>query len=205
MDIRAFVFNWPGAQHAVSLCERLVGLVPTFVINSDPAHYGRCSPAPWVHLDSESYFAAQWNIAVELFDGDVLFHVQADAVLEYPGFIIERALAAYRLRPWGVFAPNVDYTAHTGCGESIGEGLYEVSATDCTCWFVHRTVLSTLPWPFPGTYGWGVDALAARASRALGRPVLRDYAVTVGHPRRRGYSSEKAMLEYARIMKTYLR
>ncbi len=117
-----------------------------FVINSDSTVEFRHTA--WHHIGDSAYFTDQWNKALELFDGDVLFHIQADA--SYPNFaaMFERCRFAVGLHNCGVDAPNVDYTKweyNRRKLRRLNDDLLEVAQTDCTCWAISREVLDRLP------------------------------------------------------------
>ena len=77
MKIHTIIFNWRG-QHNKTLekIEQLkaIGVNPT-VINSDEGFF----LDDWHNIGEESYFTAQFLKAIDVFDGDVLFHIQGDA------------------------------------------------------------------------------------------------------------------------------
>jgi hypothetical protein len=196
VEIRAFIFNWRGHAERAHRLQRQIGAhIPTLVINSEEGlGEGR---AGWVDLDDRAYFSAQWNEAVRRFDGDVLFHVQADATLDDFRPLLDRAVAVFARYPLGVYEPNVDYTSiiyDRRRLRAVEPDLLEVPLTDCTCWFVAGELLRRLP-PVDlavNRFGWGIAAAHAAMARRAGRLCLRDYAFTVVHPRARGYPSPVA-------------
>jgi hypothetical protein len=197
MNIDFFIFNWKYAPHATRLEAVLRPFGRVVVINSDPA----CAGRGWVDLGDDAYFAAQWNAALSRCSptADVMFHVQADAFANELPRIIDRAAALFDRFHWGVFAPNVDYTWHVARTDELEPGVWTVPLTDSTCWALHRDVVAMGPNSFPGRYGWGIDWTYCELSRALGRPVIRDYTFTVDHPRQRNYSDSSAEPEYKRL------
>jgi hypothetical protein len=154
-----------------------------------------------VDLGDDAYFTAQWNAALARRSptADVLFHVQADSFADAVPRIIDRAAALFDRFQWGVFAPNVDYTWHVARTDELEPGVWTVPMTDSTCWALHRDVVAMGPDSFPGQYGWGIDWTYCELSRAIGRPVIRDYTYTVGHPRQRNYRDASAEPEYERL------
>jgi hypothetical protein len=200
--VDAFIFNWRGHEARAAALERQLGaLCPVRVINSESAVEAR--HPQWHHVGEDAYFAAQWQRARELFQGDVLLHVQADASSRHFARILERGLDAIDRHGAGVYAPNVDYTPWTYDRRrlrQVDDDLFEVPQTDCTCWAITREVLERVPTVDPqrNKFGWGIDFLVAGAARARGRRILRDYRHTVVHPwRGAGYDTEAA---YAQVM-----
>jgi hypothetical protein len=196
MKIQAFVFNWVGhEERAATLEQQLGGLCDARVINSDSSVENR-HPA-WQHVGDDAYFAAQWNKALELFDADVLFHIQADA--SFPGFagILERCRFAIGQRDCGIYAPNVDFTHWTydrSRLKAIDAELFEVPQTDCTCWAIARELIERAPRvdPISNKFGWGIDWMMMATARLLRKKVVRDYRFTLAHPQGTGYNTATA-------------
>lgn len=204
MRIHAFVFNWPGEkQHARPLEEALAPHVPVVVVNADDAR--RAEFPHWVHVGADAYFTRQWEEALRRFDGDVLFHVQADASLpDVPTLL--RACEASMALGAGVWAPDVDFTPHTYDRRRLVEvapGVVEVPNTDCTCWAIHADVLRATPRvdPARNRLGWGIDYLVAATALRLGRKVVRDHRFQVLHPRGTGYDVRRARRELRALLR----
>jgi hypothetical protein len=196
VEVQGYVCNWNGHESRAVELERDVGrLIPTTVINTErPLTRPRDH---WVHLDPSAYFTEQWNRALELFDADVLFQVQADAHFDDFEALLDRATAAFRRGDVGVYEPDLDYTGlrfDTSRLRAVAGRLYEVPMTDQTCWFVSAEALHRLPPvdPTVNRYGWGVSVAMAAVCHLTGKLSVRDYAFAIEHPRRRGYSSEEA-------------
>jgi hypothetical protein len=195
MKIQAFVFNWKGhEERAARLEESIAPFAEVVVINSEEG-LAQLHPR-WIHLDDAAYFSAQWNAALDRFDGDVLFHVQADAVVDDLSRLFDRARAAFAMHPLGVFEPRIE-----NCTEydrtllrHLGNEVYEVPTSDSTCWFVAGPVLRRFPTidVQVNKYGWGIPVTVAALARRMGRICVRDYSVTVQHAKGRGYSTEVA-------------
>ncbi len=127
MNIQTFIFNWRGQYEKTIEKEtqlKALGKSP-IVINSDDAYN---NVAGWHHIGDDCYFGEQFAKAVELFTGDVLFHVQADASYDNWEQLYEDAEKHFEKTDWGIYAPNVDYT------------WYDSSRTDIT----------SLEFPIPG-------------------------------------------------------
>jgi len=199
MDIQGFIFNWKGHEARAAALERKLGeFARMTVINSEEAlsepRHG------WVQLDDEAYFSEQWNHAVELFDADLFFHIQADADFDRFDRLFERVRMLFQKYRLGAYEPNVDYTAlqfRKDKLHALEPDLFEVPFTDCTCWFVAREVIRALP-PVnlaANRYGWGICRAIAAVSRLKERLCVRDYSLTVKHPKGTGYPKESARTE----------
>lgn len=205
MRIVPFIFNWRGQfDNAVRTEAALAALFDrVHVINSDET---RTRPG-WIDVGDSFYFTAQFLRALDLFDGDVLFHVQADASYGNWRGVLDNALRYLARYHWGVFAPHVDFSNWTPAYADVpgiqfpDPHLRLVSCTDCTCWFIHRDVIDQMATWRPlferGRLGMGIDMTACALSYLMNRPVLRDYEHVVDHPRSRGYDTTEARAELA--------
>lgn len=203
-----FIFNWRGQFEKACRTESQLREIfdRVIVINSDESH----TRPGWVDIGEGSFFAAQFFTAVDLFDGDMLLHIQADASHDDWAGVVARALDTFEVYRWGVFAPHVDFSNWNPARADIVSRLFPdhnlrlVACTDCTCWIIHRDMLDQLlerkdALFFDNKYGMGIDITLASLSYLNGRPVIRDYAHTIAHPRTRGYSTDEARAELARF------
>lgn len=199
MKIDIWLFNWPGqTSRAVATEKELYKLgYRCHVINSDPEY----TPSHWLNLGNSAWFAQQWNLACSLFQGDVLFHIQADAEYHSWHQLIEHAKDTFTLHNWGLYSPNLQ---HNNWGavpipewkSSINE-LHAVANPDCTCWFVHADIIEkykslNLKWQ-DNYLGWGIDCVVSALSWQEQRVVLRDWRHTVYHHPGRGYLEDQAV------------
>jgi len=204
--MQAFIFTWRGQRQAARALEaQIARVLPVTVISSEGPEIG--DGPGWVYLDDTAYFSAQWNRAVELFDDDVLFHIQADASCHRMEDVIaaaSRCFSDYRI---GVYEPNVDFTEceyDPSRLRAVAPGLYEVPQTDCTCWFIANDIVRALPRIdlSINTYGWGICGAICAIARRSGRLCVRDYNFTIEHPKHRGYSDVVAAEQRYNFMKT---
>jgi hypothetical protein len=204
MKIHAFVFNWKGQEaNAVALEAELGRCAKVSVINSDdaiaPAHPG------WFNLDDSAYFAAQWNKAAEVFDGDLLLHLQADAHCDDVPLLFERVESVFARLPVGVYEPNIEFNDLALDRQRLRvlePDLHVVPGTDSTCWCIRREVVRALP-PVDianNRLGWGICPAIAAIARLQGLVCVRDYRLTVRHTPGRGYSSASAIKQRARYI-----
>lgn len=207
MKIHTFVFNWRGQyEKTKQKLEQLKEVDTTVtVINSDENHNNE----GWVNLGEGAYFTDQMLKALELFDGDVLAHIQADASYdEWKKLYIdaEKFIKKYNC---GIYAPNVDYTWYTSEKADIktlasdDPGLVPVGCPDCTCWFIQKWVIEEFKSlnidMKPYKMGWGWDLIFPAISYLNQSPVLRDYNHTVNHPIGTNYNKQQAELEMSKL------
>lgn len=196
VKIQGFIFSWKTHEAAAVELEREVGrFVDVTVINSEEQ---LASPHEhWIHLDDSAYFSAQWNRALSLLEGDVLFHMQADARCDDFERLFGRAAALFGRGDVGVYEPDVDYSAYRyerSRLRAISDDTFAVPIPDQTCWLVIADVLHELgPVDLSvNRYGWGISAAVAAVCSLRRKLCVRDYGVSVVHPPDRGYSSAVA-------------
>jgi hypothetical protein len=198
MNIQSFIFNWKGNTDNVLRLERAIEkLSEVNIINSDESM--REARRNWIQLDDSAFFSAQWNKALDIFNADVLFHVQADVEFNEFERLFERACAAFRSHPIGIYEPKIDRPRRDydlSKLRMLRDNVFEVPATDCTCWFVAAPVLSENARidERANKYGWGVAATIAALCRRRKLLCVRDYEFLVHHPDGRGYSTTDAVL-----------
>lgn len=205
MKIQTFIFNWRGQyENTIKKQDQLkaIGVTP-IVINSDDNH--NLTDPNWHNIGEDSYFNAQFLKVIELFDGDVLFHVQADASYDNWKQLYEDAEKYYEMTDWGIYAPNVDYTWYDSSRTDVTslefpiDKLKIVANTDCTCWFIHKDIIDEFKKRnidmTKYKMGWGWDIIFPAIAFINKRPVIRDYGHTIEHPRGTNYDTGKAEQE----------
>lgn len=203
MKIQTFIFNWRGQYEKTKEKEaqfKAIGVKP-IIINSDDNH----REEGWHNIGEESYFTAQYLKAVELFDGDALFHIQADASYNDWAPIYEAAKKFHEKYNWGIYAPNVDYTWYDSSRADLKEFEFDedhlkmVMNTDCTCWMVHKDIIEEAKNRgvdfSPYKMGWSFDIIYTALSFMKRRPVIRDYNFTIDHPMGTNYNKDVAEKE----------
>jgi hypothetical protein len=204
MKIQTFIFNWRNQYKKTK--EKLyqlkqIGIDP-IVINSDDLY----KEHGWHNIGEDSYFTAQYLKAIELFDGDVLFHIQADASYYDWKSIYQAAEQYFEKYKCGIYAPNVDYTFYDSSRADLSmfkfgenKNLKMVSNPDCTCWFVHKDIINEAKEReinfAPFKMGWSFDIVYTALSFMKKRPVIRDYQFTIQHPQGTNYNKEIAEKE----------
>lgn len=203
MNIQPFIFNWKGQYEKTLTKEQdLQKIFDTVtVINSDDTH----EEERWINIGDDCYYTDQFMKALEIFDGDVLFHIQGDASYDKLDELVSDARKYFEEYEWGIYAPNVDYTWYTSENtdieslQSSHDNIKMVADTDCTCWFIHKDVIDEFLKRNidmkDQKMGWGVDLCVSASSFLLGRPVIRDYNHTIDHPPGTNYNKEQASEE----------
>lgn len=203
LDIQPFIFSWKGQfQKACVIEDQLRKIFPSVtVINSDDDN----TRPGWINIGDAAYFGDQFRKALELFNGDVLFHIQADVEYNEWDKLVDDARFYLRFYEAGIYAPHVDYTHWIPERTDVLSDLLAhshlrlVASTDETVWFVRKEVLEGIAERSIDTslshFGWGWCCSLSCISYSKGMPVIRDYRHTIKHPRGTGYNTDAAEVE----------
>lgn len=194
-----FIFNWKNQEEKViHKIQQLndIGYDP-IIINSDDTLNHKYD---WIHLGEQAYFTEQFNTAVSLFNSDLFIHIQGDASYDQWDKLIKDAKKYYTLYRYGIYAPNIDYTnwfAGKVNKRVLCDNLWEVSNTDCTCWFIHKDILNEFePVDLSkNKFGWGIDWYMMNICNVKNRKIIRDYNHTISHPNHTNYDKKQASIE----------
>lgn len=210
MKIQSFIFNWRGQyDKTVEKIKQFnaIGESPV-IINSDENH----NDEGWINVGESAYFTDQFIKALDIFDADVLFHIQGDASYNDWNNLIKDAKESFETYKWGIYAPNVDYTWYDSSRTDIeGAQLRDktmklVACPDCTCWFIHRDVIDIFKQlkidMSPYKMGWGWDIIFPGISYLMRRLVIRDYHHTIDHPPGTNYNKTQAEIEMQQLFNT---
>lgn len=207
MNIQPFIFNWKGQFEKTCQKERQLKKIfdKVIVINSDDTN----EKPEWINVGDDYYFTDQFLKALEVFDGDALFHIQGDASYDNFEGLIEDAKKYYEEYEWGIYAPNVDYTWYVSQNtdilslESSHPNIKMVADPDCTCWFIHKDIINDFKKRnidmSDQKMGWAVDVSMCALSFLMSRPVIRDYNHTIEHPPGTNYNKGIAADEMNRF------
>jgi hypothetical protein len=200
MNIQPFIFNWNNQFQKSCQIENSLGKIfdKVTVINSDDHN----SRQGWVNIGDECYFSDQFKKALELFDGDVLFHIQGDVSYNNWEGLVEDAKKYLDYYDAGIYAPNIDYTWYSSENtdilslESEHQNIKMVACTDETVWFIRKEILQEMverKVDFSNNkMGWGWDLVLCAICFANSRPVIRDYNHTINHPKGTNYPQSQA-------------
>jgi hypothetical protein len=207
MNIQPFIFNWNRQfEKSCAIEDALKSIFDKVtVINSDDNN----TRDGWIDIGDESYFSDQFRKALELFDGDVLLHIQGDVSYDNWEKLIEDAKEYLEYYDAGIYAPNIDYTWYSAENSDINSlesdhpNIKMVASTDETVWFVRKEIIQEMldrKVDFSNNkMGWGWDLVLAAISFVNGRPVIRDYNHTIDHPMGTNYNSEQAGQEMLQL------
>lgn len=197
-ELQVFLTSWPGREEMARNTElQLRKICKPVVINSGEFNDG------WVNV-GDLYYGGQFaEIMRRCGDGGALL-IQGDATLDDWNVVIQRYRLAWRLFDFGVYAPNQTRSDWDSRFDryDYGHGFRETWNTDCTAWILSPAVIKiikSLDIP-EHKYGWGFDGVACAVSRWLGKPVVKDYGVTVHHHGSTGYNKREAHKEQKKMV-----
>lgn len=199
MKIQSFIFTWNEYIHNASKLESQLKLLSTTKVINSNLEYTNPS---WINVNN-LYFAGQWNTLLSNLDTDTdfIFHIQSDASFERFDLIFDRFREISNKYNIGIYAPNVDFTAHTynlSNFKQYEDKLYFVPNTDCTCWFINKKLVTEIPL-FDlniNSIGFGVDWFYIAKSLLNNYNVIRDYKYTIYHPYKTNYNVQTALRQY---------
>lgn len=206
LEIQPFIFTWKRQfQKACVIEDQLREIFPAVVvINSDDEN----TRPGWINIGNSCYFTDQFRKALEIFSGDVLFHIQADVEYDNWRKLVEDAKFYFRFYDAGIYAPHVDYTFWTAERSDVPSDalshshLKLVGSTDETVWFIRKEILEGIQERgidmSLNPFGWGWDCSLSCISYAKAMPVIRDYRHTIRHPKGTGYNTNVAETEMSK-------
>ena len=196
-DIATYIFSWKRvSQQAPDLFRAVrTAFTNTTFINCDEHTTVPADIQPCIERDDSYYYGGQFETAIrDCPPGKILCCIVGDVEAAAPWATIrDNCVATFNTGKVGIYAPNVDWTPHTARGPQWVGPLYHVPNTDCTCWFIHPTIVNfmrPIEYMSLSNIGWGIDKIAIEESKKRGLCVLRDYSVLVRQPKSRGYSNE---------------
>jgi hypothetical protein len=209
-DIYIYIFSWKRVSHQSPDLYRAVATAfpHVYFINCDE-HFTPPTDIPHViQLDDSYYYGGQFQSAIQhIPNGKILCCITGDVHPDGNWKLLrDHAVTALNTGKIGVYAPNVDYTSHTGRSAYLWDNLYTVPNTDCTCWFLHPSIVAFLrcvPYMELSNMGWGIDVIFIREAEQRKLLVARDYDILLIQPKSRGYSSEEGHKGYRRILDYY--
>jgi hypothetical protein len=210
MNIQPFIFNWNNQFEKTCTIEDSLSKIfdKVTVINSDDNN----TRGGWIDLGDESYFSDQFRKALELFDGDILMHVQGDVAYDNWEKLVEDARKYFDYYDAGIYAPNVEYSWYSSENTDIDsiqadhENIKMVACTDETVWFIRKEIIEEMfnrSVDFSNNkMGWGWDIVLSSICFVNGRPVIRDYNHTINHPPGTNYNKDIAGKEMQDVWRT---
>lgn len=203
MNIQPFIFNWKNQFDKTCAIQDSLSEIfdKVIVINSDENN----TRDGWIDLGDDAYFSDQFRKALELFDGDILLHIQGDVSYGKWEKLVEDARKYFDYYDAGIYAPNIDYTWYSSENVDIDSlqsdhsNIKMVACPDETVWFIRKNILDEMISMnldlSNNKIGWGWDLVLSSICFINGIPVIRDYNHTIDHPPGTNYDKERASME----------
>ena len=165
-------------------------------------------PLKNIQLDDSYYYGGQFQATMNhlpngMICGIITGDVNPNADCKS---IINNMLKAFSTKKIGIYAPNVEFTAHITKGKHLWDSLYEVPNTDCTCWFIHPDIvakLKNIQYHQLSNYGWGIDIIFIEQCKKYNLVAARDYDLMVYQPQYTGYNIEIASIQMKELIDYY--
>lgn len=203
--VHAIIFVWPGhVENGTTIARQLRGCVERLTVidaseSQVPADLAQAPDLEWLSVDPQFYYGSKFKKATQIFDGDVLLQIQADARSDDWPKLVRCCRAAFdQQQDIGVWSPDVWFTLFPTDQVSlyrVGTSTrYVVAQSDCIVWALTKPVVERLGrFDFSANnLGWGIDWAAMAYCFANQLTVVRDKAITIEHPRSRNYDTVKA-------------
>ena len=204
MKIQYFVFNYGHFDQAMWLYNSFTAeKCDVYLINCESPKDPPFEETDKIKKFPNIYYSGQWNEALKLFNGDVIFIVNSDVKIKSFSNLVRKMKNFYVKfgDKAGLYAPNHYWTPWTydpSLLENVGVGLKKVPATDSTIWSVcadiaHKVGMIDLSI---NKLGWGIEILAAYYCYLEDKLVVRDYSIKCDHPCNTSYDRGRADHEW---------
>ena len=216
MEKECFIFSWPGHEDNAYVLENSHKKFfnKTTVIHSGPLK--KIDPnlaQEWVKLSDGAYFGDQFKTAMDIFNSDIFYHIQADVTeVSEINEIVESIENAF-YNEVGIWSCDLTYTGWTLeiaaiPNKHIDNPLCEtnrfvnVTNTDCTCWAISNEVIKYYKENINlySHLGWGIDLIMCAIARHLNKFVVKDKNIKLNHKIGTGYSTLQATKEYLELV-----
>jgi hypothetical protein len=209
-NVYVYIFSWKRiTDNSVNLFNKVSEYFPnTYMINCNENITLPINPKFNIQLDDSYYYGGQFDTAIKHApEGSIVGFITGDVDPNADwDKILNNMKTSFATNKIGIYAPNVDFTAHTNRGNYLWDSLYEVPNTDCTCWFIHPMIIKKLlPIPYfkLSNLGWGIDIIFIEECKKNNLHVARDYSVIVYQPRCTAYNMNEAGVEQNILINYY--
>lgn len=207
MKIQYFIFNYAHFKEAMWLYNSFLAEgCDTYLLNCKSPYDPEFEETDRIKKLPNIYYSGQWNEALKLFDGDVIFIINSDVKVRSFSRLVYKTKNFYMKfgNKAGIYSPNhywTPWTYNPAMLEDIGGGLKKVVCTDSTIWSVTADIAYKVgPMDLSiNKLGWGIEVLAAWYCSMQDKLVIRDYSIKCDHPQHTAYDRTKADQEW-RVM-----
>jgi len=200
MKIDVFIFNYGRFYDARALYDTFDNLgYETYLLNCQSPTDPPFKATDRILKLPNIFYSGQWNEALKLSKGDVLFLINSDVKVNHPKMIMHRMKKFYNHYGdrAGIYAPNhywTPWTYNPDLLKTVEFGLKKVPTPDSTIWSLSRAVADEVG-PVDtkiNALGWGIEIVASFYCSKSNKLVVRDYHVHCNHPRSTAYNRNSA-------------
>jgi len=204
MKIQYFVFNYSRFTEAMKIFDSLsIRNCDTYLINCKSDDDPQFEETDRIRKFPNIYYSGQWNEALKLLTGDVIFIINSDVKVNSFDKLINKMENFYDKfgDKSGLYSPNhywTPWTYNPVLLEDIGDGMKKVPVTDSTIWSVCADIAHKVgPMDLNvNKLGWGLEILSAYYCFLEDRLVVRDYSIKCDHPFNTSYDRNQADREW---------
>ena len=209
-NIYVYIFSWKRiTNNSVNLFNKVSEhFTNTYMINCNENITLPIDQKYNIQLDDSYYYGGQFEAAIKHIPENCIMGIitgDVDPNAEWEKILMNMK-KSFETNKIGIYAPNVDFTAHTNKTKHLWDLLYEVPNTDCTCWFIHPTIikkLGNIPYFNLSNLGWGIDIIFIEECKKNNLYAARDYSVIVYQPKCTAYNMHTAGIELNKIINYY--
>jgi hypothetical protein len=203
-SLHAFVLCWPGREAAAhDIAGALAGTADHLtVLYKNDTGQDESGPGDWRRIPSERYYGWQFQESLRLNRGDIMLHVQADAIHSDWLNVARRCRQTFEAnRGLGIWSPNVYHSWYipelTQVSPPRPDGVADVTCTDGVVWALSSALVERLRrLDFSeNNIGWGLGEAAAALAVTNDMGVVMDLELEVIHPKGSGYDRTKALAQ----------
>jgi hypothetical protein len=206
MHFQYFIFNYGHFYEAKELFDRFAKEgCDVYLLNCHSDRDPDFEETDHVRKFPNIYYSGQWNEALKLLTGDIIFITNADVRIPSIPRLIRNMKRFYLRDNAGLYAPNhywTPWTYNPALLEDVGNGLKVVPGTDSTIWSVKTEYARKLGQIdlAVNKLGWGIEIITAWYCYLDKKLVVRDYSIKCEHPEHSNYDRNKADHEWRRMI-----
>lgn len=210
-DLYVYIFSWHKTTENALKMHNIIRKYckNCFIINCDENFKNNENIENIINLDDSYYFGGQFQTAVRNIPDNMFFcNIVADMDINIDWEnLFNKAIESFNLYKIGIYSPHDINSVHQHKEELLENNLYNISNTDCTCWFIHPNIISKLKdidYYGISNYGWGIDWIFCFESKKQNLLVIRDYSIQITQPKNStGYNMGHASLQMSNLKQYY--
>jgi hypothetical protein len=209
-DIYIYIFNWhKTTQNAINMYNIVTKYCKNcYIINCDE-NFKNNENYNCIQLDDNYYFGGQFETSIkDIPDNKFFCNIVADMDINIDWMkLFDNAIDAFNSYEIGVYSPYDINSGHQDRHELLDKCLYNITNTDCTCWFIHPNIIKkikNIEYYNICNYGWGIDIMIMKESKKQNLLTIRDYSIEIVQPKNSsGYNHDIAIVQLNNLLNYY--